>query len=316
LKRDVTTGILSVILDAGTMGEQAPDTPFGPHGIAIDPATYDLFVTDVNNDDIWVLTCAETSITGLSCGVYAPLANKLELEDDGSGIETPSGIEFDLQGNLYVTGMQNGIVARYRGTTSIAMLPAGSLVSPVSLGYDSRATSKSIYISDDGINGGGNQALYELACLTFTCVALTDDFIPNVLPNQCVNTSVGETCNFKCAPGYFSTSSSVLCTEDGWDIFGIACVESDGSGGSDGSDGSDSSGGPGATTITSGQQQQVDDDDIDNDDMDPGIIALIVIASVLVLAGIVVAIVFATRQKTKTRRFVKAETRITSMEQV
>ena len=51
-------------------------------------------------------------------------------------------------------------------------------------------------------------------------------------------------------------------------------------------DGSDSSGGPGATTITSGQQQQVDDDDIDNDDMDPGIIALIVIASVLVLAGV------------------------------
>lgn len=264
LKRDVTTGVVSVVLDASTMGDQAPANPFTPHDIGIDQNTNELFVTDDSNDDIWSLKCLETSITGFSCDVYAGVANKLELESDGSDITTPSGIQCDLQGDLYVTGKIKGIVARVQGNTSTAMLAEGTLLAPVALGYDSRPTSKSIYISDDAVpTDTTDQGLYELSCLTFTCVSLTTDLVPNLLGNICPNTNVGGTCTLACADGYASLNSTVSCTAEGWDLNRVACSQTSGGGGS--------GGGSGGTTVAPSS--------------DGGVIAGVIIA-VLVVLGV------------------------------
>jgi DNA-binding beta-propeller fold protein YncE len=69
IKRDVTTGVSSVLISVASMGALAPSKAFNPHDIAIDPNTNELLVTDVTNDDIWTLQCKTPSSTGLSCSV-------------------------------------------------------------------------------------------------------------------------------------------------------------------------------------------------------------------------------------------------------
>jgi len=264
LKRDVGTGVVSVIISAATMADQDPANLFTPHDIGIDQNTNELFVTDDSNDDIWSLKCLETSTTGFSCDVYAGVASKLELESDGSDITEPSGIQCDLQGDLYVTGKFNGIVARVQGNTSTYMIPEGTLLAPVALGYDSRPTSKSIYISDDAVpTDTTDQGLYELSCLTFTCVSLTTNLIPNLLGTICPNTNVGGSCTLTCADGYSSLNSSVSCTEEGWDLNRVACSQTSGGGGS--------GGGPSASGTTAAPSG------------DGGVIAGVIIAILVVL---------------------------------
>jgi hypothetical protein len=227
-KRDVNTGVSSVVLDQTMMGDLAPNNPFGPHDIAIDANTNELLVTDLTNDDIWTVKCNVVSETGNSCDVYSPVPGKLALDGSASDIAAPSGITADLQGTIFCSGMTNGIVAEIKGNSSVDLLQASTtgLNKPVSLDFDSRYNAKTLYIADDPAGSPtatGSQGLYSLSCSSIVCIPLDERFIQNVLDGSCGNTPVGQTCQLSCNSGHHTDTSSITCLETGWDSIGITC---------------------------------------------------------------------------------------------
>lgn len=227
-KRDVNTGVSSVVLDQTMMGDLAPSNPFGPHDIAIDANTNELLVTDLTNDDIWTVKCNVVSETGNSCDVYSPVPGKLALDGSASDIAAPSGITADLQGTIFCSGMTNGIVAEIKGNSSVDLLQASTtgLNKPVSLDFDSRYNAKTLYIADDPAGSPtstGSQGLYSLSCSSIVCIPLDERFIQNVLDGSCGNTPVGQTCQLSCNSGHHTDTSSITCLETGWDSIGITC---------------------------------------------------------------------------------------------
>lgn len=226
LKRDSLTAKVSVLMAGGSNGIPAN---FGPHDIAVDRETHQVLVTDVTNDDIWALKCAQMSKTGYSCDQYVPAPFKLPLTGTSANIEKPSGIVVDLQSTIYVTGMKNGIVAEIKANNSVDLLQyntGSSLQDPVSLGYDERGSAKTLYISDDPTGASDNhQGLWKLPCTQLACVGLSEKFIQNVRSGECKNTPIGHSCTFQCKPGTSSpNATSVTCTTDGWASQNIMCL--------------------------------------------------------------------------------------------
>merc|ERR1712224_387768 len=124
----------------------------------------------------------------------------------------------DLQGTVFCSGMQNGVVAEIKGNSSVDLLQAASsgLNEPVSLAYDPRSIAKTLYISDDPSQSSGSvQGLYSLSCDTIVCIPLDERFIQNVLDGECGNVPVGESCAFSCDPAHHSDTTSITCGPTG-----------------------------------------------------------------------------------------------------
>lgn len=226
LYRSSTTATVTTLMSSSTIGSAA--NPFGPHDIAIDSETHAILVTDQNNDDIWTVTCAVQDPGGASCDTYSSQPSKLDLS--GDKIIQPSGVAVDLQSVVYATGMDTGVIAQIKGTSSTDLLQGQDyLRKPVSLAFDSRASSKTLYVSDDQasnisgvVTGTG---LYALPCMSKICAPLSPSYIPNVASGSCSNTPLGVSCSLTCNNGYASpNATSVTCTANGWDTAGILCL--------------------------------------------------------------------------------------------
>ena len=69
LKRNAITGHTDILMSAETTGT-SKSSPFSPQDITLDPESLALMVTDVANDEIWILPCKKPSPKGYACDQY------------------------------------------------------------------------------------------------------------------------------------------------------------------------------------------------------------------------------------------------------
>merc|ERR1719240_5204 len=208
-------------------------TTFQPHDLAIDLTTLALYVTDVANDEVWTIPCQTPSASGFACDVYSNEPSSTYLT--GTDILQPSGIDVDYLGTKYITGMANGVVAEISGNVSVDLLNSNAdnepikLGEPVALALDRRASTKTIYISDDPELGAdatevATQGLYALNCQQLVCVPLEEKYVTNVVPQSCANTAINSECDVQCKPGFSAPNAVIECTPNGWLYENIACL--------------------------------------------------------------------------------------------
>ena len=137
---------------------------FSPNGLAVQPATGDLYVADTNANRVVRFPKPFANLTRIEpdAVVGQPDFNHIGANNGGLGAQSlrgPQGVAFDAQGNLWVADTGNNRLLRFPAGGLGAVSPAADLVIGqkdfVSAGVDSGSTTESA----SGLNGPAGVAL-------------------------------------------------------------------------------------------------------------------------------------------------------------